>query len=66
MKNQKTINALKAFEIKSTEKINGGWKRVVCVGEIDGVQHCDIYNSVTNTTEYDVVDRGLRLGETWG
>jgi len=65
MKKVKLLNALKAFEIKEKSIVNGGYRKVVCVGDIDGVQHCDIYNSETGRLEYDVVDRGLVLGETW-
>lgn len=62
MKNTKMINAFKAFEIENTKNVLGGKKTVMCT---DGVQ-CDIYDDVKKEWTYDSMDKGLKLGETWG
>lgn len=66
MKNTKKINALIAFELKNSEKVNGGRKEVRWVGaDPDGEQICDIYNHDTGEWTCGSYDKGLRLGETW-
>ncbi len=56
------LNAFKAFEIKNTQNVLGGKKTCTCT---DGAT-CDIYDDKTKTTETDVSDKGIELGDSWG